>query len=104
MLFLGFSTLGAQAQSTLLTAEDLLTACTTPEESWISFCNGFMQAAADIAALSGEACLPEGTTRTDLAILYERQASTLMESDSEIGLEVGLAIASTIIQLEYPCG
>ncbi len=48
-----------------MTGEAFSDACTRPSESWISFCNGYVQAVVDSIRPSAGVCIPPGTTRTD---------------------------------------
>lgn len=54
-------------------------ACTRADESWISFCNGYIQAAVDSLDAPGSICIPPGTTRADLVTLIERVISSTPE-------------------------
>jgi hypothetical protein len=71
--------------------------------NWVDFCNGFMQAASDVAVLNNTACVPPGTTRTKLAETFELYATQLFLAQPELGKEAGLSIASSIISVAYPC-
>ena len=46
-------------------------ACTRPDESWISFCNGYIQAAVDSLRQGDGVCIPHDATRTDLVTAIE---------------------------------
>ncbi len=47
-------------------------ACTRTNESWISFCNGYIQATVDSLSVGDGVCIPNGATRTDLVTAVER--------------------------------
>ena len=70
---------------------------------WISFCNGFIQAAADGATLSGLACIPNGTTRTEIVELFEFHGSRAMVANPEIGDQAGLDVLIAILSALFPC-
>jgi hypothetical protein len=48
-------------------------ACTRADESWISFCNGYVQAVIDSVRDSDRICLPNGTTRTEIVTIAEKE-------------------------------
>lgn len=50
-------------------------ACTRANESWISFCNGYIQAAVDSLRQGDGVCIPNGTSRTDLVTAIERKVT-----------------------------
>lgn len=86
----------------ILSAGQLLDACTRPDMDWISFCNGFFQAAHDNGALNDKICA-DGVTRTDLAVLYEKDATRLIAANKEISERSGLRVAVAIFTQAYPC-
>lgn len=88
---------------TTVTTEQLLSACTRPDMHWIDFCNGFFQAAGDLATLSRRACIPVGTTRTDLVRLFEANAPALLSQQEDLASTSGLIVAAGIIETEFPC-
>ena len=63
------------AQSALgqppLSTKEAMDICNRGSVNWISLCNGFMQAAADYATLTNSACIPEGTTKSELVKLFK---------------------------------
>ena len=67
-LFLG-SVSVCLSQATTLETKEAIRVCNLPQEHWINFCNGLMQGFADYAVLSGNACIPVGTTRTTMVTL-----------------------------------
>ena len=58
------------SQATTLEPKEAIRVCNLPHEHWINFCNGLMQGFADYAVLSGNACIPTGTTRTTMVTLF----------------------------------
>jgi hypothetical protein len=48
-------------------------ACTRVDESWISFCNGYIQAVIDGLRKQDEICISPGTTRNDLVTIVEKE-------------------------------
>jgi len=104
LLFLFFTSnaVSDQNDTLFMSAENLLTACTTADSDWISFCNGYLQAAHDLGAKQGLICAPIGTTRTDLSNVYDRAAIEIRKNPTmkrEAGFQVALALFSTA----YPC-
>jgi len=85
----------------------LLAACTSPDESWISFCHGYVQAAHDVSFASGShvpICVPAGTSRSHLADLFARRALAALTVEPSIGDLSGVAFAHAIFADAYPCG
>jgi hypothetical protein len=74
-------------------------ACTRPNESWISFCNGYVQAVVDSLRQGDGVCIPTGTTRTDLVTAIER---TITRSQQLQGMNAHDAVRVTMRQA-YPC-
>jgi len=56
-----------------MTGADFSNACTRADESWISFCNGYIQAVIDGIREDDKVCLPNGTSRTDLVTITEKE-------------------------------
>ena len=94
----------AGAQEAVMTAGDLLDACTRADESWISFCNGFFQAVHDVSALDGRVCVPVGTTRTDLVLAFERQAAKALAASPPLTSKAAVSFAALLLEAEFPCG
>lgn len=91
---------GALASSNAMTGEGLLNACTRAEADWISFCNGYIQAAIDLMELQeGSACIPEGTTRNDIydAVVPLFTDSTRMKSEN------AFRALTTAISVKFKC-
>ena len=103
-LMLGPTAMPAHSSDATLPASELLLACTTPDESWISFCNGYMQAAFDYAVLEGLACAREGLTRTDLTVLFEREAAlALVRNRNSLEAVDGFVLAVSIFSENLAC-
>lgn len=91
------------AQGNVIDAKNLLEVCTTASMNWIDFCNGFMQATHDLASADGNACVPDGTSRTSLVKLFEREATRTIAANPEAGELPGVSIAIKILEANYPC-
>jgi hypothetical protein len=74
-------------------------ACTRPSESWVSFCNGYLQAVVDSISSSDEICIPAGTTRTDLVTIAEKEITA---SARLKGMNAHAAVLS-VLRRQYPC-
>ena len=73
--------------------------CTRPDESWISYCNGYIQAVIDSMNSQSGVCLPSGTSRTDLVMLAERAITTIPELH-EVN---AFATVRHVIEKAYKC-
>jgi hypothetical protein len=87
----------------VMSAEDLREVCTRPVEAWVSFCNGYAQATADFATMSDLACIPDGTSRTEIVTLidelaFERIAAGDIPSDIP-----AFAVTMSVLQTLFPC-
>lgn len=49
---------------------DAVSLCLRNEPQWMDFCNGLMQGYADIAIVTGKACIPFGTSRRELVEIF----------------------------------
>lgn len=98
-----FSTLNAstaEAQDTVLTSKNVFRVCNIADEDWVSFCNGLIQGFSDYAVLSGNACIPVGTTRTTLITVYiDRLSATQAYADDA----PALISAVEVLKRAYPC-
>ena len=74
-------------------------ACTRPSESWVSFCNGYIQAVVDSISPSDEVCVPAATTRTDLVTIAEKEITA---SARLKGMNAYAAVLS-VLRSQYPC-
>jgi hypothetical protein len=73
--------------------------CTRANESWISFCNGYVQAAVDGLRAGDGICIPSGTTRTDMVTATERTITASSDLQKTNAYEaVRLAMRQS-----YPC-
>ena len=59
--------------NTQMKGADFSTACTRADESWVSFCNGYVQAVIDNIRDGDGVCFPNGTTRTDVVTVVEKE-------------------------------
>ncbi|WP_412032959.1 Rap1a/Tai family immunity protein [Nitratireductor aquimarinus] len=59
-------------RSMQMTGDSFSDVCTRANESWISFCNGYIQAAVDSLRQGDGVCIPNGTSRTDLVTAIEK--------------------------------
>jgi len=104
ILFVGGTPGPSSAQTT--SASGLLTACGTPEEAWISFCNGYVQAIFDTANLEHTTiCAPPGTTRAEMAgHVYSGLNALGAIDDGRVLADLSGAAASImILHSRYPC-
>lgn len=74
-------------------------ACTRADESWISFCNGYIQAVVDSLREGDGVCLPSGTTRTDLVTVTEREIA----ASSQLRAMNAFDAVRSIMRRSYPC-
>ena len=86
-----------------MTSAGLLSACRIPEQAWISFCNGYMQAAADAVSSTGRAYVPADTTRTALVPLFEVRVVELFEESEQYSEAPAFVLAGVVIASQYPC-
>ena len=99
-----FNANDANAQETILSAGDLYTACTTAEAAWVDFCNGYMQAANDLATLTQTACVPDGTTRAVLAEVFQLGAEEVLSAAPELVDDPAIDVATYVLGQVFPCG
>lgn len=64
-----------ELRSMQMTGDSFSSACTTPSESWVSFCNGYIQSVIDGLRETDNICIPNGTTRTTIVAIAEREIS-----------------------------
>lgn len=74
-------------------------ACTRASESWISFCNGYVQAAVDSLREGDGVCIRSGATRTDIVTATERAIT----GSSELKGMNALEAVRTALRQSYPC-
>lgn len=75
------------------------TACTRADESWVSFCNGYIQGVIDSIRENDRICLPKGTTRTDIVTVTEKE---ITGSKQLRAMNARDAVRSVLRRL-YPC-
>ena len=64
-----------ELRSIQMTGDDFSAACTNPSESWVSFCDGYIQAVIDGLRETDNVCIPKWTTRTTIVTIAEREIS-----------------------------
>lgn len=74
-------------------------ACTRANESWISFCNGYAQAAIDGIREGDGICIPRGTTRTDIVTITEK----VITASSKLQAMNAQDAVRLVIRHAYPC-
>src|SRR5690554_5225236 len=74
-------------------------ACTRADESWISFCNGYVQAVTDSLREEDGICIPSGTSRTELVTVAEL---AITASDSLQAMNAHEAVR-LVLRVFYPC-
>lgn len=74
-------------------------ACTRADESWISFCNGYVQAAVDSLREGDGICIPSGATRTDIVTATERAIT----ASSQLRAMNALEAVRLAMRQSYPC-
>ena len=102
-VFCFWASFAVSAQNTSMSSDEILDVCTRADMSWIDFCNGFFQAVLDNITVSEEICVPTGTTRTNLAELYQIEATRIIQADPTIGERVAVSLASQILRETYSC-
>lgn len=64
-----------------LSAANLVKACMTPEQAWISFCDGYLQAAVDLLEIQKvPVCIPQGYARNKI---FEDILPNIQKSSSD---------------------
>ena len=86
-----------------MTAKNILQVCTTPDMHWVDFCNGFFQAVHDQQSSLGKLFAPNGTTRTNLVEIYERNAAAIIASAPSVGENPAVDVAGEILSNQFPC-
>lgn len=82
-----------------LTGEGFSNACTRADDNWISFCNGYIQAVIDSIRVDDNVCLPDGTTRTEIVTIVEKEIT----ASSQLQPMNAYDAALSIMQRFYPC-
>ena len=88
------------SSETSLSARNVYSLCTTEDMDWINFCNGLIQGYADYTVLTGNACIPSGTTRTTMITIFTDQ---LPDSQAYKNNYPALAAAEEILSRVYSC-
>ena len=78
----------------------LSNACTRADESWVSFCNGYIQAVFDSIREDDRVCPPKGTTRTDVVTIVEKEIT----ASSQLRTMNAHDAVRTVLRRFYPCG
>ena len=84
---------------TQMTGASFSEACTRADESWISFCNGYIQAVVDSIREEDKICFPNGTSRTDLVTITEKEITA---SSRLRAMNSHDAVISVLFRF-YPC-
>lgn len=86
----------SQAQ---MNGKEFSDACTRVSESWVSFCNGYVQAVVDSISASDQVCISAETTRTELVTIAEKEVTA---SARLKGMNAHAAVLS-VLRSHYPC-
>ncbi|HET9903387.1 MAG TPA: Rap1a/Tai family immunity protein [Xanthobacteraceae bacterium] len=90
----------AQDQQIMMKGEDFLLACSKPDQDWIGFCHGYVQAVVDGVRMPGERfCAPTGTKRADIVGAVVDQ---LLKRPELRSLNAASVVYSVLIRT-YPC-
>ncbi|MFZ4535933.1 Rap1a/Tai family immunity protein [Propionivibrio sp.] len=73
--------------------------CTRADESWISFCNGYIQAVIDGIREDDKVCFPNGTSRTDVVTITERKIT----ASSQLRAMNAHDAVRLVWRRSYPC-
>lgn len=74
-------------------------ACTRADQNWISFCDGYIQAAVDSLREGDGICIPGGTTRTDLVTVMESAVTAVSQLQAMNAHEA----VRVVMRHSYPC-
>lgn len=74
-------------------------ACTRADQNWISFCDGYVQAAIDSLRESDGICIPNGTTRTQIVTITERAITAIDQLQAMNAHEA----VRVVMRHSYPC-
>ena len=74
-------------------------ACTRADESWVNFCNGYIQAVIDSVREDDRVCLPTGTTRTDVVTITEKEIT----ASSQLRAMNAHDAVRSVLGRFYPC-
>jgi len=100
----GFLTLSlpaeARADGLAIGVPDLVKACSTADQEWIGFCNGYIQAAIDFIEFNKlKVCIATGTTRNDIF----NKALPLLAQQNYSNDETAFNALVTTIASSYKC-
>jgi hypothetical protein len=82
-----------------MTGAGFSNACTQADESWVSFCNGYIQAVIDSIREADKVCLPKGGTRTDVVTVAEREIT----ASSQLRAMNAHDAVLSVLRRFYPC-
>ena len=82
-----------------MTGASFSNACTRADESWINFCNGYIQAVVDSIREDDRVCLPNGTSRTDLVTITEKEIT----ASSQLQAMNAHDAVRSVLRRFYPC-
>ncbi len=82
-----------------LTGASFSSACTRADESWVSFCNGYIQAIVDGIRKEDRICLPSGATRNDLVTIAEKEIT----ASSQLRAMNAHDAVRSVLRRAYPC-
>ena len=82
-----------------MTGASFSNACTRADESWISFCNGYIQSVVDSIRKEDRVCLPNGTTRTDIVTIAEKEIT----ASSQLREMKAHDAVRSVLRNFYPC-
>jgi hypothetical protein len=88
----------ARSADTVFSGAQLLDASTRKDQNWIGFCNGYLQAAHDVAGGEG-ICAPKGVTRNDF---FDKVIPILQQSRELQKMDAVVAVVG-ILRRVYPC-
>ena len=86
------------SSETTLSSRNVYSLCTTEDMDWINFYDGLIQDYADYAVLTGNACIPSGTTTTMITILQTNYLIVRNKNNYP-----ALAAAEEILSRVYSC-
>jgi hypothetical protein len=94
------SAIETRADGLALEVRSLVSACTKADPEWISFCNGYIQAAVDLVELNQlKVCFPAGVTRNDI---FDKVLLVIASQQYPVGQNALAVLASTVADI-YKC-
>ena len=82
-----------------MNGESFSNSCTRADESWISFCNGYIQSVIDSLREGDGVCPPDGTTRTDVVTITEKEIT----GSSQLRAMNAHDAVRSVLRRSYPC-